>query len=99
MRKACACRQATSRRWFSIGYVHFLLWNKTSERRCQFFGLDAATLRSSLKKADELTHGWAALPSIKIRELVRSIVERVCVRVDDVVVSLNRKEIAENPNG
>lgn len=58
------------------------------------FGLDAATLRSSLKKADELTHGWAALPSIKIRELVRSIVERVCVRVDEVVVSLNRKEIA-----
>ena len=41
------------------------------------FGLDAATLRSSLKKAAELTHGWAALPSIKIRELVRSIVERV----------------------
>jgi hypothetical protein len=59
------------------------------------FGLDAATLRSSLKKADDLTHGWATLPSIKIRELVRSIVERVCVRVDEVVVSLNRKEIAK----
>ncbi len=59
-----------------------------------FFGLDAVTLRSSLKKADELTRGWAALPSNKIRELVRSIVERVCVRVDEVVVSLNRKEIA-----
>ncbi|MGQ0456290.1 MAG: recombinase family protein [Hyphomicrobium sp.] len=59
------------------------------------FNLDAATLRSSLKKADELTHGWAGLPSIKIRELVRSIVERVCVRIDDVVVSLNRKGIAK----
>jgi DNA invertase Pin-like site-specific DNA recombinase len=59
------------------------------------FGLDAPTLRSSLKKADELTLGWAALPSIKMRELVRSIVERVCVRVDEVVVSLNRKEIAK----
>ena len=59
------------------------------------FGLDAATLRSSLKKADELTHGWAALPSIKIRELVRSIVERVCVRVDEVLVSLNKNEIAK----
>ncbi len=58
------------------------------------FGLDAATLRSSMKKADELTHGWAALPSIKIRELVRSIVERVCVHVDEVLVSLNRNEIA-----
>jgi hypothetical protein len=57
-------------------------------------GLDAATLRSSLKRAEELTHGWAALPSIKIRELVRSIVERVCVRVDEVLVSLNRNEIA-----
>jgi hypothetical protein len=59
------------------------------------FGLDAATLRSSLNKADDLTHGWAALPSIKVRELVRSIVERVCVSVDEVVVSLNRKEIAK----
>jgi len=59
-----------------------------------FFGLDAVTLRSSLKKADELTRGWAALPSIKICELVRSIVVRVCVRVDEVLVSLNRKEIA-----
>ncbi len=61
------------------------------------FDLDAPTLRSSLKKADELTHGWAALPSIKIRELVRSIVERVCVRVDEIAVSLNRKEIAKSP--
>ena len=59
------------------------------------FDLDAAKLRSSLKKAAELTHGWAALPSITIRELVRSIVERVCVRVDEVVISLNRKEIAK----
>ncbi len=58
------------------------------------FGLDAATLRSSMKKVDELTHGWAALPSIKIRELVRSIIERVCVRVDEVLISLNRNEIA-----
>lgn len=58
------------------------------------FVLDAATLRSSLKKADELSHGWAALPSIKIRELVRSIVERVCVRVDEVLVRLRRSDIA-----
>ena len=58
-------------------------------------GLDATTLRSSLKKADELTHGWTALPSIMIRELVRSIVERVCVRIDEVLVRLNRKEIAK----
>jgi hypothetical protein len=58
------------------------------------FALDAASLRSSLKKAEELTHVWAALPSIKMRELVRAIVERVSVRVDEVVVSLNRKEIA-----
>lgn len=59
------------------------------------FDLDAARLRSSLSKALELSSSWAALPSIKIRELVRSIVERVCVRVDEVVVSLNRKEIAK----
>ena len=59
------------------------------------FDLDAARLRSSLSKALELSSSWAALPSIKIRELVRSIVERVCVRVDEVVVSLNRKRIAK----
>ncbi|MBL8882355.1 MAG: recombinase family protein [Hyphomicrobium sp.] len=59
-----------------------------------YFDLDAATLRSALAKATELSGSWATLPSIKIRELVRPIVERVCVRVDEVVVSLNRKEIA-----
>jgi len=58
------------------------------------FEPDAATLRSSLSKAIELSGSWAALPSIKIRELVRSIIERVCVRSDEVVVSLSRKEIA-----
>ena len=59
-----------------------------------YFDLDAVTLRLALAKAAELSGSWAALPSIKIRELVRSIVERVCVRVDEVVVSLNRSEIA-----
>jgi len=59
------------------------------------FALDAATLRTALATAVEFSHGWAALPSIKIRELVRSIVERVCVRVDGLVVSLNKKEIAK----
>ncbi len=58
------------------------------------FDLDAATLRSALAKAVEMFGSWATLPSIKIREVVRSVVERVCVRVDEVVVSLNRKEIA-----
>ncbi len=56
--------------------------------------LEATTVRSSLAKAMEISGSWAALPSIKIRELVRSIVERVCVRVNEVVVSLNRNEIA-----
>jgi len=60
-----------------------------------YFDLDAATLRLALAKAAELSGSWAALPSIKIRELVRSIVERVCVRVDEVAVSLNKKEIAK----
>jgi DNA invertase Pin-like site-specific DNA recombinase len=57
--------------------------------------LDAAKLRSALAKAVELSDGWAAFPSIKIRELVRSIVVRVCLRVDGLVVSLNKKEIAK----
>lgn len=59
------------------------------------FHLDGATLRSSLSKAIELSGSWAALPSIKIRELVRSIIERVCVRSDEVVVSLDRRGIAK----
>jgi len=56
--------------------------------------LDAATLRATLAKAFELSSSWAALPSLKVRELVRTIVERVCVRVDEVVVSVNRQAIA-----
>ena len=56
--------------------------------------IDAPTLRSALAKAVELSGRWAALRSLKVRELVRTIVERVCVRADEVVVSVNRQAIA-----
>ena len=57
--------------------------------------LDAATLRAALAKAEEHSSNSASLPSIKIRGLVRSIVERVCVRADEVVVSVDRQAIAK----
>ena len=57
--------------------------------------VDAVTLRSALAKAVELSSSWAALPSLKVRELVRTIVERVCVRPDEVVVSVDRQAIAK----
>lgn len=57
--------------------------------------VDAVTLRSALAKAVELSSSWAALLSLKVRELVRTIVERVCVRPDEVVVSVDRQAIAK----
>ena len=42
--------------------------------------VDAVTLRSALAKAVELSSSWAALPSLKVRELVRTIVERVLMK-------------------
>lgn len=56
--------------------------------------IDAATLRAAVAKAVDLSSNWAALPSLKVRELVRTIVARVCVRTDEVVVSVNRQAFA-----
>ena len=58
------------------------------------FDLDASTLRSALSKAIELTGSWASLPSIKVRDLVRSIVETVEIHDDKIIASLKRNEIA-----
>ena len=58
------------------------------------FDLDASTLRSALSKALHLSESWTTLPSIKIRELVRSVIERVRVHDEKVNVSLKPKELA-----
>ena len=52
------------------------------------FDLDASALRSVLSKATELAEAWTSLPSIKVRELVRSIVETVEIHDDKVIASL-----------
>lgn len=58
------------------------------------FELDASTLRSVLSKAIEVAEAWTCLPSIKVRELVRSVVETVEIHVDKIIVSLKQKEMA-----
>ena len=42
----------------------------------------------------QLAGSWASLPSIKVRELVRSIVETVEIHDDKIIASLKRNEIA-----
>ncbi|MGE0516355.1 MAG: recombinase family protein [Hyphomicrobiaceae bacterium] len=59
-----------------------------------FFDLDASANRSAMAKASQLAEGWASLPSIRIRELVRTVVETVRVDDDEVVASLKRREVA-----
>jgi DNA invertase Pin-like site-specific DNA recombinase len=58
------------------------------------FELDASSLRSALSKAMQLAEGWPTLPPIRIRELIRSVIETVEIHDGRVVVSLKRKEIA-----
>jgi len=73
----------------------FLASEQDVSEALSIIDVDAATLRSALANAVELSSRWAALPSVKVRELVRTIVERVCVRVDEVVVSVDRQAIAK----
>ena len=58
------------------------------------FDLDALAARSAMTKASQLVKGWTSLPPIKLRELVRSVVESVAVHDDIVIVSLKRTEVA-----
>ena len=58
------------------------------------FDLDASTLRSALAAAIRLAETWADLPSNKVRELVRSIVETVEIQDEKIVIALKRNEIA-----
>jgi DNA invertase Pin-like site-specific DNA recombinase len=58
------------------------------------FDFDALTLRSALSKAIQLAEAWTELPSIKVRERVRSVVETVEIQDEKIVISLNQKKIA-----
>ncbi|MGQ0456255.1 MAG: recombinase family protein [Hyphomicrobium sp.] len=58
------------------------------------FDLDASAVRSALAKASQLVEGWASLPPIKLRDLVRTVVETVTVDDEKVVASLKPSEIA-----
>ena len=58
------------------------------------FDLDASAIRSAMANARQLAEGWTILPSIKIRELVRSVVETVRVNDDEVVASLKQRKVA-----
>ena len=73
----------------------FLTSEQDVSEALSIIDVEAATLRAALAKAVELSSSWAALPSLKVRELVRTIVERVCVRTDEVVVSVDRQAIAK----
>ena len=43
------------------------------------FDLDASAVRTAMNKASQLVEGWASLPPIKLRELVRTVVETITV--------------------
>lgn len=58
------------------------------------FDLDASAIRSAMAKASQLVEGWTSLPPIKLRELVRTVVETVRVDDAEVVAALKRQEVA-----
>lgn len=58
------------------------------------FNLDASAVRSTMMKASQFVEGWTSLPPIKLRELVRSVVENIKVHNDRVIASLRRTEVA-----
>ncbi|MDX2288390.1 MAG: recombinase family protein [Hyphomicrobiaceae bacterium] len=58
------------------------------------FDLDASAVRSAMMKASQFVEGWASLPPIKLRELVRTVVETITVDDEGVVASLKPREFA-----
>ncbi|MCB1484512.1 MAG: recombinase family protein, partial [Hyphomicrobiaceae bacterium] len=58
------------------------------------FDLDASAVRSAMMKASQLVEGWASLSPIKLRELVRAVVETITVDDAKVVASLKPRELA-----
>ena len=58
------------------------------------FDLDASAVRSAMATASQLVKGWESLPPIKLRELVRTVVETITVDDERVVASLKPTEVA-----
>ncbi len=56
--------------------------------------LDASAIRSAMATASQLVADWANLPPIKLRELVRAIVESITVDDERVSTSLKPREVA-----
>jgi DNA invertase Pin-like site-specific DNA recombinase len=58
------------------------------------FDLDASAVRSMMMKASQLVEGWASLSPIKLRDLVRTVVETITVDDERVVALLKPAELA-----
>ena len=56
--------------------------------------LDAASFDAALNKASDLSQRWLATPPIDIAALVRRIVEKAQINVNDIALQLNRGELA-----
>jgi hypothetical protein len=56
--------------------------------------LDAHSIDAALRNASALSECWLTAPTIKIRSLVRDIVDRVIVGADRIGVRLSRSKIA-----
>ena len=56
--------------------------------------LDAAGFDAALNKASDLSRRWLATPPIDIAALVRRIVEKAQINVNDIALQLNRSELA-----
>ncbi len=58
------------------------------------FDLDASAVRSAMAKASQLVEDWSSMPSIKLRELVRTVVETITVDDEGGVASLKPTAVA-----
>ena len=58
--------------------------------------LAASTQRAVLSRSAQLADGWAKLPSLELRGLVRSVIERVAVGDAEIVLRLNRHAVLKS---
>lgn len=58
------------------------------------FDLDASAVRSAMTKASQFVEGWASMSPIKLRELVRAVVETITVDDEKVIASLEQTAVA-----
>ena len=58
--------------------------------------LAASTQRAVLSRSAQLAAGWAKLPSLELRGLVRSVIERVAVGDAEIALRLDRRAILKS---